>query len=64
MVFHQHNIDINYRYKKNLLRIGIAETRPPSLEFPNGELRDVGGHYKISIINENEYDLKRKKSYE
>jgi len=34
------------------------------LEFPNGELRDVSGHYKISRINENEYDLRRKESYE
>lgn len=34
------------------------------LEFPYGELRDVSGHYKIPRINDNEFGLRRKESYD
>ncbi len=50
--------------KDYLVDVGFGDSFRIPMEFPNGELRDVSGHYKISRINENEYDLRRKESYE
>jgi N-hydroxyarylamine O-acetyltransferase len=50
--------------KDYLVDVGFGDSFRMPMEFPNGELRDVSGHYKISRINENEYDLRRKESYE
>ncbi len=50
--------------KDYLVDVGFGDSFRMPLEFPNGELRDVSGHYKISVINENEYNLRRKESYD
>ena len=50
--------------KDYLVDVGFGDSFRMPIEFPNGELRDVSGHYKISIINENEFDLRRKENYE
>ena len=47
-----------------LVDVGFGDSFRMPLEFPNGEQRDISGHYKIYTINENEYDLRRKESYD
>jgi N-hydroxyarylamine O-acetyltransferase len=50
--------------KNYLVDVGFGDAFRMPLEFPNGEQRDVSGHYKISRINDNEFDLRRKESYD
>ncbi len=50
--------------KDYLVDVGFGDSFRMPLEFPNGELRDVSGHYKISRINKDEFDLRRKESYD
>lgn len=50
--------------KDYLVDVGFGDSFRIPLEFPNGELIDVSGYYKIFRINENEYDLRRKENCE
>jgi len=50
--------------KDYLVDVGFGDSFRMPLEFPNGEQRDISGHYKISDVNQNEYDLRRQENYE
>jgi N-hydroxyarylamine O-acetyltransferase len=50
--------------KDYLVDVGFGDSFRMPLEFPNGDQRDVSGHYKISSIGKDEFDLRRKENYE
>jgi N-hydroxyarylamine O-acetyltransferase len=49
--------------KDYLVDVGFGDSFRMPLEFPGGEERDVSGHYRISTVGRNEYDLRRKENY-
>ena len=50
--------------KDYLIDVGFGDSFRTPLEFPNGELWDVSGYYKIIRVAEDEFDLKRRENYE
>ncbi|MCX6169467.1 MAG: arylamine N-acetyltransferase [Ignavibacteriales bacterium] len=50
--------------KKYMVDVGFGDSFRIPLEFPNGELWDVSGYYKIIRVAENEFDLRRRENYE
>jgi N-hydroxyarylamine O-acetyltransferase len=50
--------------KDYLVDVGFGDSFRMPLEFPNGELWDVSGYYKIIRVAEDEFDLRRRENYE
>lgn len=50
--------------KDYLVDVGFGDSFRIPMEYPNGEIRDVSGHYKIFSAGENEFDLMRQENFE